>query len=82
MNFLQSFFNELLANNWRLIEAFLSLGLIALVLGTGYYLALSRKRSVSVDGEVAGDLIWVDEGRNTKPFVNQAFKVFVKPDAM
>ena len=82
MNFLQSFFNELLANNWRLIEAFLSLGLIALVLVTGYYLVLSRKHSVSVNGEVAGELIWVDEGRNTKPFFNQAFKVFGKPDAM
>ena len=34
------------------------------------------------DLERLGKLIWVDESSDTKPFFNQEFKVYGKPDAM
>lgn len=42
-----------------------------------------RRRNSLVDElGIEGDLIWIDDGRQTKPFFNGAFKVFGKPDAL
>lgn len=43
-----------------------------------------RQRHVRFVDElgIEGDLIWIDDGRHTKPFFNGAFKVFGKPDAL
>ncbi len=41
-----------------------------------------RRHSFVDELGIEGDLIWIDEGRHTKPFFNAPFKVFGKPDAM
>lgn len=46
-------------------------------------IAWRHRRTNSIDElGIEGDLIWIDEGRHTKPFFNGAFKVFGKPDAI
>lgn len=40
------------------------------------YLRRGTKNDLGIDGK----LIWVDEGRGTKPFFNPEFRVFGKPD--
>ena len=40
------------------------------------------KKKPSDDLGIPGKLIWVDQGKNTKPFFNKEFRVLGKPDLM
>lgn len=31
---------------------------------------------------IAGELVWIDRGKNTKPFFNREYRIFGKPDLM
>lgn len=63
---------------------FQDLWIIALVIFTAYFLILNFRRGgqgKASDPEL-GELLWIDEGKETKPFFNKTFKIFGKPDAM
>lgn len=45
-------------------------------------LANTRRRAKTPTDPDLGKLLWVDEGKQTKPFFNKQFKVFGKPDAI
>lgn len=58
--------------------------LLILVAVVAVLIIVWRQRRTNVVDElgIEGDLIWIDEGRHTKPLFNGMFKVFGKPDAM
>jgi len=46
------------------------------------YTFLALRGPKNLTDPTKADLIWLDEGRSTKPFFNQTYKVLGKPDAM
>lgn len=67
----------------RGFKDFQDLWIIVLAIFTFYFVIINFRRGGkrASDPEL-GELLWVDEGKDTKPFFNKAFKIFGKPDAM
>jgi len=58
------------------MEIFAFLLVVAII--AGYYLSQSENKNNKTG--VPGKLVWMDKGRHTKPFFNNTYHVFGKPD--
>ena len=56
--------------------------LILVVLAGLWFLWTWFNKKPSDDLGISGKLVWVDHGKNTKPFFNQEYRVLGKPDLM
>lgn len=68
----------------RGFKDFQELWVFVLAVFTFYFLIIHfrRRGTKKPSHPELGELIWVDESKNTKPFFNKTFKIFGKPDAM
>lgn len=76
---------ELFKEFVRWFRDFQTIWLVLLAVFVFYMLVINARRGGThrrPTDPTLGELIWVDEGRHTKPFFNHKFKVLGKPDAI